>query len=63
MDVYRSASILFSLNDLDAFHDDAAGDDGVGGCDGWNDVASHRLDVEPTLLSDAENLNKIYSAN
>jgi len=46
------------LNDLDPFHDDAASDDCVGGCDGGNDVACHRLDVEATLLRDAENLDK-----
>jgi hypothetical protein len=44
------------LQDLEAFHDDAPGDDGVRRGDGRDDVARHRLDVEAALLRDAENL-------
>jgi hypothetical protein len=48
---------LISLQNLYAFHDDASGDDCVGRGDGRDDIAGHGLDVEPTFLSNAENLS------
>ena len=45
-----------SLDDFDGFHDDASGDDGVGGGDGGNDVSGHGLDVEAGLGRDPEHV-------
>ena len=53
---HSSASVLLSLKNLESLHDDAASDDCVGRGDRRDDVSRHRLDVEATLLRDAENL-------
>lgn len=55
-ETYSFAAFWLPSQDFEGLHDDAASDDGVGGGDGWDNVASHRLDVEPRLLRDAENL-------
>ncbi len=39
------------VEDLDCLGENAAGNDSVGGGNGGNDVASHRLNLEPARSS------------
>ena len=44
--------ITVSGQQLQSFHHDEARDDGIGGCDGVDDVASHAFGVEERLCWD-----------
>ena len=48
------AAIHLVAENLESLHDNAAGDDGVCGGDGRDDVTSHALHLEPVLLLDVE---------